>query len=229
MGDYVVIKLSNGGESFVSVCDAEMVRKYKWRRTNNGYARATVKNKKTYLHRYILGADNGVCVDHINRNPLDNRRENLRLATHSQNMQNSTRSSNKNTPRGVFSAGRGYCATISHENKTHYLGWSESEEDAARIYDAVARNVHGDFAVTNFDGLESMSISEARRKYVKRPSSPYKGVYCSNQGLAWYASITVSGKRTFLGVFDTDVDAAIAYDAFILDNGLKRPLNILRR
>ena len=60
------------------------------------------KPKKIYMHRQILQAPKGLDVDHINHKTLDNRRQNIRLATRSQNMENSKiRSTNTSGIKGV--------------------------------------------------------------------------------------------------------------------------------
>lgn len=55
----------------------------------NGYARISLKGKKIYLHHYICPPMPGMVTDHINRNRLDNRRDNLRVVTVSENLRNS--------------------------------------------------------------------------------------------------------------------------------------------
>jgi hypothetical protein len=65
------------------------INKYRWHLSESGYAvRYTSKNKRVFLHRLIFNAKPHERIDHINRDKLDNRKENLRLATHSQNMLN---------------------------------------------------------------------------------------------------------------------------------------------
>ena len=72
-------------EAIVDDDDYEKVKPYNWFLSGTGYAVAFVpvdgKFKLTYLHRFIMDAQPGQCVDHINGNSLDNRRNNLRLAT----------------------------------------------------------------------------------------------------------------------------------------------------
>jgi hypothetical protein len=103
------------------------------------------------LHRVILEAPEGMCVDHINGDTLDNRRSNLRLATHKQNMQNRKKHNCKNPYKGVYEKRSGrYTAMIFDNSKLKYLGVFDSAEEAAKVYDARASIIFGEFARLNF-------------------------------------------------------------------------------
>lgn len=100
----------------VDDADALLFRSRKWHVTKAGYVMANgkmvnyVKAPSIYLHRLIMGCEpgDGTEVDHKNRNPLDNRRVNLRLTTHAENMQNlgSHKDARTSQHRGVS-----YCST----------------------------------------------------------------------------------------------------------------------
>jgi hypothetical protein len=106
------------------------------------------------MHKEILNAPPGLLVDHINTDSLDNRRANLRLATHSQNSCNSRRdkSNTYSRFRGVsFSKRKGkWFAAIRVNGKKCWLGYFANEEDAAKAYDNAARMYHKEFAFLNF-------------------------------------------------------------------------------
>ena len=77
----------------VDLDDYERVIAHRWYLTSRGYATASVgKNKSIFLHGFVvgrLGETDGLHVDHINRDRLDNRRANLRVVTVSENVRNS--------------------------------------------------------------------------------------------------------------------------------------------
>ena len=107
------------------------------------------------MHRLIMNAPKHLFVDHINRNSLDNRRANLRLATHAQNCQNrtpSTRTGKTSKYKGVYwlRDRNKWRSCIRANNKYILLGQFNSEVEAAKAYDAAARKYHGSFASPNF-------------------------------------------------------------------------------
>jgi hypothetical protein len=102
---------------------------------SHGYAIAHFRRegiRRTILmHRFILGAPAGICVDHRNRNRLDNRRQNLRLVTHAQNMMNVGANRGSTSPyRGVSWNGRLGKWVASFRGR--HLGCFENELEAAR-------------------------------------------------------------------------------------------------
>lgn len=112
-----------------------------------------------YMHREIMNAAPGVKVDHKNGNGLDNQKSNLRFCTHHQNMMNRAAHSTANKTsrfKGVYriKSRPGWFAAIKFNRKTVNLGYFKTEEDAARSYDAKARELFGEFARPNFPGME---------------------------------------------------------------------------
>jgi hypothetical protein len=105
------------------------------------------------MERHILvDVPEGLLIDHKNGDSLDNRKENLRIATYRQNSQNK-RKINKNTTsqyKGVSRFRTGWHATIRVNGKCISLGIFSDEKEAALIYDKNAKEFFGEFACTNF-------------------------------------------------------------------------------
>jgi hypothetical protein len=152
-----VIELSKGQVAVVDDESFMELAQYNWCISAVGYA---VRRKKfpdgsvkvVYMHRELMCAQKGQEVDHINGNRLDNRRENLRLATRSQNAKNvGKKPSNKSGFKGVHKHGRNnsWVAQISVENKMIHLGSFKTPEEAALAYNAAAQRLHGEFANFN--------------------------------------------------------------------------------
>lgn len=116
------------------------------------------------MHREIMVAPSGQYVDHVNGNKLDNRRENLRMCSNSQNMANRRAPRvNRSGFKGVhfFKRDGTWRAAITQDYKTKHIGYYATPEEAARAYDIKARELFGEFAQLNFPegSRESASIS----------------------------------------------------------------------
>jgi hypothetical protein len=104
------------------------------------------------LHRLILNAPRGVSVDHINGNKLDNRLSNLRLCTQAENTRNRRKHKNNTSGyTGVYfnQQGQKFYAQIHRGRKKIHLGCFTNAIEAARVYDAKAREMFGQFARLN--------------------------------------------------------------------------------
>lgn len=112
--------------------------------------------KRMSLHHFVTGIPEHVIIDHRNRDPLDNRRENLRIATLSQNGMNSRKRHHGGPPtskyKGVWwdKEKSKWAAMIRANKKAYALGRFTVEEEAARAYDRAAKRLHGEFALLNF-------------------------------------------------------------------------------
>jgi len=154
------IYLSEGKWTIVDAVDYYWLNSFKWivyGNRNNLYAVrnsivAPNETRPVYMHRVIMNPPPGLLVDHRNTDSLDNRRQNLRFATPSQNMQNRRKKKNTTSQyRGVWLLSNGkYESQITHQGKKIWLGWFNSEIDAARAYDEAAKKYHGEFARLNF-------------------------------------------------------------------------------
>lgn len=152
------IKITQGKIALVDDDMFEFLNQWKWvalRGKNTWYAWRSEgghSGRKTFhMHRIIINAPEGMQVDHANGDGLDNRRENLRLCTNSQNQHN-TRKRKDNTVgfKGVIKDGRKYIAVIHVEGETFRLGSFYDPKEAAHAYDEAAKKHYGDFAKTNF-------------------------------------------------------------------------------
>ena len=153
--------LKNRPRAFAKISpqDAELVLRYKWSLTrgvgSEYYVRAidrTVKPpKQVKLHRLLLSAPPDKEVDHINGDPLDNRRENLRFATRAQQMRNRQSRCGQSVYKGVswHEKAKRWRATITIDRKQKHLGYYEKQEDAATAYNKCAVEVWGEFARPN--------------------------------------------------------------------------------
>lgn len=121
-------------------------------RGSDGYMRIKIFGKNEMYHRIIYLMHNNTLpefLDHKDRNPGNNRIENLRECTRSQNMFNRRPAKNsKSGYRGVSLNGR-WRVKITIEGKEEHLGYFDSKHDAARHWNKSALIHHGEFAYQN--------------------------------------------------------------------------------
>lgn len=134
---YVVIKTNKGQKIYIDTEDFEKCKKYTWCVSKTGYAVANIKGKVTKMHRYILDERNPKkIIDHINRNKLDNRKENLRYCTQKENSRNTSKSKNNRTGFiGIsFTCGKGkkYRVRIMVDGKEINLGRYNDIDEAIK-------------------------------------------------------------------------------------------------
>lgn len=119
------------------------------------------KDVNVYLHRLVMGEPKGKMVDHINGNPLDNRRENLRVTTNSQNQMNSKGRPHASQYKNVFwnSQYKKWKAQIKVDSKDFFLGYFENERHAAYAVELSRPVLHGEHARSNFTSSEIVGMS----------------------------------------------------------------------
>lgn len=155
-------------KDIVTIIDDDLVvknlRNFRIRRERSGKVGAVLcrnwdDNDTRYLHREIYKYHNGpipygVKIDHKNRNPLDNRLENLRLCNYTENNQNCTKRPKALSKfKGVTwnSQCNKWLARITYNKKQIRIGHFTNEVDAALAYDSKAKEYFKDFASLNFD------------------------------------------------------------------------------
>jgi HNH endonuclease/AP2 domain len=152
------ISLTQGKVAQVDDADFEWLSQWKWCALRVGHTWYAVRTDYTggrkqmvIMHRLVVGRSD-LRVDHRDGNGLNNQRGNLRLVTASQNRCNSRKRGGSSIYKGVCLRKRGkhWQAQIANLRVQKYLGSFNSEVEAARAYDAAARELHGEFACLNF-------------------------------------------------------------------------------
>lgn len=154
------IPLTQGLCAIVDDEHYDYLNQWKWRALNkngNFYAARNVnwnlngksKQRSTMMHRVIAGIT-GFEVDHVNHDTLDNRSENLRVATRSQNMMNRRwGTASRVGIKGVCKYGRRFQARIIKDKTVISLGVFDTKREAALAYNRYAVEVFGDRACLN--------------------------------------------------------------------------------
>jgi hypothetical protein len=155
--DILRIALTQGQFATVDAADGDAVRRHRWHAVwiyNCFYAATVLRSNKrrTYLHRFLMQPPDGMEVDHINGDPLDNRRANLRVVTHGENLRNQKlRTDSKSGFKGVsFDKDRGtWYAYVNSKKARKFLGRFATALEAAHAYNVAARQLHGEHARLN--------------------------------------------------------------------------------
>ncbi len=139
------------GYALVDDKDYKWLNQWNWYLLSSGYAVRGVgeNNKVILMHREIMKPSKEMDIDHINSNPLDNRRENLRICTHSQNLMNSKlREDNKSGVCGVswYKRDKKWETYITVDQKRTRLGFFKNKREAIKVRKAAEKKYFGEFA-----------------------------------------------------------------------------------
>lgn len=211
----------NTNETFtVDSQDRALAEGHRWYKNTGGYV-STVKHRKgsktgdkgrsvnLCLHRLIMGEppEEGLIVDHRDRNKLNNRRDNLRWATRQQNEAN--KAPTFGGVKGVRLDRTRYTAQL----RGLHLGSFETEGEAAQVYDKAARHYFKEFAVLNHPDV----YYQGEVRYVdfipdtQKPKSQYVGVTYFGHGGKRLKRWRATYKHKTLGYYLTEEEAAQAY------------------
>ena len=127
--------------------DFSYLDKYNWNLSSSGYAfaRPSGRTKMIYMHHLVLPRVEGMDNDHINRNKLDNRLQNLRTVTRSQNLHNSMKSGASGYKGVQFNKNRGKWQTRLRGKSKLFA----DKHDAAEYYNIIAKKMYGEYAALN--------------------------------------------------------------------------------
>ncbi len=131
-----VIPITQGRETLVDAEDVEFLGQFNWRwvswKTQIGYA--SLPEGQGTMHRILMRNPEGMCIDHINGNSLDNRKSNLRTVTTRENTQNQKiHRSGKLVGTTFDKSTKKWMAQI-FDKKRKFLGRFETEHEAHQAY-----------------------------------------------------------------------------------------------
>lgn len=154
MGEAILICLSKSRYTIIDREDLEKVMKFNWSFSAGYIVTNNPEAPINRLHRYIMDLyDINKIVDHLNRNPCDNRKCNLRVCTAQQNSMNrKPKKGGSSIYKGVYFDRRcnKWLAKIALNTKPTYIGLFSDEIEAAKAYDKKAKQLFGEFAYLNF-------------------------------------------------------------------------------
>jgi hypothetical protein len=159
------IPLSKGFVALVDDDDFERVNRHKWSYVtgtgkSTGYARRVITvdgvQYNVLLHRFILGAPDGIEIDHCDRDGLNNQKSNLRFASRRQNNWNSE-------PKQIARRGKSWFLQFQSGDQKIKPTSFDTEEAATAVRDALIRKTRGEFGVTTLDVLDPWADQIADR------------------------------------------------------------------
>lgn len=226
--DPIEIQLAKGYVAIVDKQDADLA-KIKWGTSSDKkwiYAVTSSSKNRNSMHRIVMERIVGrhlakdELIDHINHNTLDNRRDNLRIATFAGNSRNRAISPfNKLGLKGVYKRNdyNAYAAEIKVNNKRIRLGIFKTPEEAAAAYNAGAVKYHGDFASLNdIPNWKEIVNNFPETRLNLRNKSGYKGV--GVQKGKWCAYVYINKKSIHIGTYNSPIEAHEAREKYLKDN-----------
>lgn len=216
-----------------SVSDFDAISKHSWHRTcpdnSTCYASSKINDKRVKMHTFVLNlhgvtVPQNCCVDHKNNNRLDNRFENLEVASAITNGQNKLKTKNAQSKFFGVSPKKGkFTAQLTNCGNKVYIGLFLTEQEAAEAYDRY---------VAHHDLKHKMNKENMRSQYKQEPlvfpkvkHLKYHGVFYRSEYQTYEVRTMVNGKSVSIGSFVQESAGAKAYDKYVVSNGLDKVLN----
>jgi hypothetical protein len=170
------VPLTQGLFAIVDVEDYERVSRYTWCASGMGnrvYAYRHDNGKTLAMHRFLTNCPQGMVVDHIDGNGLNNRQNNLRVCTQQQNLYNSRPKGKSSKYKGVCRDKRrkGWVVYVRYNRRNIFVGRFKDEIEAARAYDRKAYELFGEYAYLNFPEETRMESQKAKGKNQKEEAT----------------------------------------------------------
>lgn len=148
----MLCKTTNNVYFLIDEGDAERVLKHRWTANPKGYIIARINRRCMNIARFLLDCPLGMETDHIDHNPLNNRRNNIRICTHQENQRNKNPTQNKTSQfKGVHwdKKSMKWRVSCKFNGSQMYLGLFAKEIDAAKKYNEFATKNYGAYACIN--------------------------------------------------------------------------------
>jgi hypothetical protein len=224
-----------GTYALCSAEDYDNLSKHSWCWSNKGYPISTLTLKENRsvicMSRFIMKPKKGDIVDHINRDRKDNRRENLRIVTHSQNAQNRTkRDGSSSSYKGVYyvKSYKKFRVKLLIKGVNHNIGLFDNEIDAARAYDKYItqnREKLGLCHELNFPGDVDIYKGSPPILLKSKPVTKFRYVTVHKKNNKFEVRLRNGKQMIYLGAYITAEEAAKTADHYIVQNNLNKKLN----
>jgi HNH endonuclease len=219
--DIVQLIINSSPDSYVTIdrSDYDSIKQYTFNIDKKGRVNSSNQYNTISLNRLIMNENNPhIYIDHIDRNPSNNTRSNLRRSDALKNSQNKSKSKNKSSKYVGVSyeqSKQKWRASLHVDGKTTLIGRFDSEEESAIERDKYILKFLPDshFPLSGLDLSKNFKQNDEKKK-----TSKYIGVCFDKSRDKWSAYFQNEGKRKKIGRFKSEEEAAIARDSYILKN-----------
>jgi hypothetical protein len=197
------IPLTRGLWAVVDAADYQWLSRYRWcvksGRSGKFYAGRSEGGRFIMMHRQIMQPPPGMVVDHIDGNPLNNRRCNLRICTLAQNARNRRPMPSTSGFVGVYPSRKKWSARITYRGRVLNVGLFDDKVTAAKARDRKARELFGEFAYLNFPEETELGCAACTRRRI---------LYCRGALVARSVAVGVLSLQVSAGLRRAATDAA---------------------